>query len=180
MSVMNSIEELGLDATGLREVLAKYSDYRRAKTEELPFRDAANDDEKKVISKVRSKGIGLLLFGTVLLGALTAFSVVRKDGIVGIAILGLMFLLFLVFLIRNISIKATIMKATAVYKKFEYRTGDNPQAKSYYVTVIVDEPEKLLYPRIGISKADYEITEEGTEMYVVMNGGFLKAVPVHR
>lgn len=80
--------------------------------------------------------------------------------------MGLLTALFMAVTARVLCRKIQVVTGRAVIKT-KQRKQSKKKIYTYYVAVAVDEPEKAIYSRIPVSKADYDKIQEGTPIMVV-------------
>lgn len=107
-----------------------------------------------------------LMIGDILLLLIFVYVIVTKNTFIVISLMGVLTVLFMAETARVLGRKPQVVTGRAVIKTKQRKYGQR-RSYSYYAAVAVDAPEKAIYSRIPVSKADYDKIQEGTLIMVV-------------
>ena len=159
----------------IKNLSAKYADYRQAVPAAIKVRNAQNDIEKQNASKTAKNvnwivGVGIAAFAFTTIFAFATGQ--RKGGV--ISLIGTIALLY--FFLDSLLGKAKIAYGTAVWKHYRYMNHTRPWSqKMYYLTVIFEQPEKIIVQDIQTTKEVYDMVVEGTPVMVIKKGTLYQA-----
>lgn len=166
---------LGAAINEMQEVYSKYSEYRPTQLSDMPFYEPMNDLETSLANKEKNKNILLLVFGIVVIIAITVLSLKASGLFVMIAIA----VLFAGFLVAIIARPVTVLRGTAVLKQVKSSSASGSGSRSYYISFIIESPEKMLGASVPIAKNHFEMVSEGSQVLIVKLGGTYRAVPMN-
>ncbi len=106
------------------------------------------------------------MFCDILLLLIFVYVIATKNTFVVISLMGVLTALFITVTARVLCRKIQVVTGRAVIKTKQRRQGKR-RTYLYYAAVAVDEPEKAIYSRIPISKADYDKIQQGTPIMIV-------------
>ena len=158
----------------LKRLSVKYQDYKKAMPSKIRFRAPQNDYEREVASKVTNRvawiiGIGLIAFAAT---AVLAFRV----GQTGIAIVCILVTLFLgYFFFNGVLGKAKVAYGVAVWKHYRVDNVALESSKTFFFSVIFDEPEKIIVRDLQTNREDFDKMVEGSRVMVIKRGGIYMA-----
>lgn len=148
------------------EIPAEYAEYIRIHPGKIVYHDPENDEQAAIAAKMKMKTAVWLTIGDVLLMIIFVYVIATKNTFIVIFLMGLLTALFMTETARVMCRKLQVATGRAVIKT-KQRKQDSKKIYSYYVAVAVDEPEKAIYSRIPVSKADYDKIQEGTPIIIV-------------
>ena len=158
----------------LKNLSIKYHDYTQAMPSRIVGRDPQNDNEKQIAgSSARNTnwviGIGCLAFLATTIFAFCTGQI--KGGM--ISLVGTVVLLY--FCAIPFISKPKVAYGTAVWKHFRYNNYPREGSKMFFLTVIFEEPEKIIVKDIQTTRESYEAIAEGTPVIVVKKGNLCMA-----
>lgn len=180
MSGINKINNFFdvLESTG-----AKYlaEGYVRGKLSEVVYHDPENQEQEEIAKKIANRhknGSYVLYIFSVFCIVIAILSIIMKVG--NIWFIGCMIVISAVLVYTSIDAmkmerqKTKIITGKAISKQIRKTSssGRVHRNKRYYVTIIPDSGEKVIYDLIPISRDDYQRTTEGTPIMVVNKGPY--------
>ena len=168
--MINKFERMQSQMENLQELMEKYHEYRMVQVSEVAFHPPINAEQKKMAERVKLKNNLLAIF--FILASLFFFVLTIVKGMGLIAVLSVAFFACIMIGISAFVLATPLLVVTgkAIYKDFE-KSHDSTTRRRYYLTVIPDGEEKVLFRRVSVSKADYEKIGEGTPVLVVKLAG---------
>ena len=170
---------LGAAINEMQEVYSKYSEYRPTQLSDMPFYEPMNDLETSLANKEKNKNILLLVFGIVVIIAITVLSYFLSLKVSGLFVMIAIAVLFAGFLVAIIARPVTVLRGTAVLKQVKSSSASGSGSRSYYISFIIESPEKMLGASVPIAKNHFEMVSEGSQVLIVKLGGTYRAVPMN-
>lgn len=161
----------------IKNLSAKYADYRQAVPAAIKVRNAQNDIERQNAGKTEKNvnwviGVGFAAFAFTTIFAFATGQI--KGGV--LSLIGTLALLY--FFLESFISKPKIAYGTAVWKHFRYVNSVTTRARSskmYFLTVIFEQPEKIIVKDIQTTKEVYDMVVEGTPVMVIKKGTLYQA-----
>ncbi len=161
----------------IKNLSAKYADYRQAVPAAIKVRNAQKDIEKQNAGKTEKNvnwviGVGFAAFAFTTIFAFATGQI--KGGV--LSLIGTLALLY--FFLESFISKPKIAYGTAVWKHFRFANhagSGSRHTKLYYLTVIFEQPEKIIVQDIQTTKEVYEAVVEGTPVMVIKKGTVYQA-----
>lgn len=174
--IKRKIESFENYMNDLENGLEKYltEGYILKNNSEIIYQDPENDEQ---IAKARKSIRNNMTISIIVFVALVATLIGMI--ITGTSIGWVIFMAIFVAIIGYVIYKdrpgkqIQIMKGKAIHKyrrRLQTASGSISQNYNYFVTVIPDNEEKTIYRDLQVSKADYELIENGTPIMVVKGG----------
>lgn len=160
------IKEVSFEYQEIKELMEKYSDYKKVTTKEMVFREPVTEDEIECAKGCKKRTVGfmaifvaiyfLIVIPMIFFAKWDVSSELEK--IFLSCLISMPGVVATVFLILNLIRKPQIMIGKGIYKQ---HTGRKSQ-KTYYVTLVTDIPEKLLFSRVQFGTVDdyYSFNQE--------------------
>lgn len=148
------------------EIPVEYAEYIRIQPGKIVYHDPENNEQAAIAARMKIKTAAWLMIGDILLLLIFGYVIATKNTFVVISLMGVLTALFIAETARVLCRKPQVVTGRAVVKTKQRKQGKK-RIYSYYTAVAVDEPEKTIYPRIPVSKADYDKIQEGTPIMVV-------------
>lgn len=173
--VMSGFEELQAQINEMQQLQIKYEKmgYVLGNESQIKYQDPENDEQRSKARKSYGKnaaitGIVTVLFLAVFIAMIVTHSKIGPTILVGL-ICGLLIYLFVKDLPKK---HVQIMKATAIYKyqRMSHSGSSSHRTYTYFISVIPQDGEKLIFRDIQVSSEDYYKIEEGTPVMVVKGG----------
>lgn len=164
----------------MEKLAAKYSDYRLVGENDVSFREPEGN-EKSIVSKEKNKRVALLAVITLIFAVCTVlpfFIDAIEAQPIGYVIMGLLTLIGVLFLIKALKSHnmVTCGRVIAGYTHYNATAAGNnhDNKKTFFVSAVVDEDNKMMLRDIQLSKQDYENVNEGDEILIISTGSGLQ------
>ena len=177
MNRFDQINENIANLQGLKDLQAKYADYKSVLPSQFEYHDIENEEQEKIAKKIGNQKLLITAIATIAFGASSLLAFITGNTVLAIIIL-LITVVLLFVLISTLTSKPKVAYGKAVWKSWDYThtNGSMSKNKIYYVSVINDNgPEKLVCTRIQTTKVDYDRIEEGTPILVIKKGSIYHA-----
>ena len=160
--VQDAVEEI----EKMQELAVKYYDYRSGKATEIVYHDPETKEQEEKARAIQKKTSRLIYIVTACFLLMLVLTIATEKELWKILLMAAVTAVPSIFAVRAATRKLQVMTGKAVYKQAKVQDIAT-QRKLYYVSVIPDSGEKVIYTLIQISKEDYEKVEEGTPVLVV-------------
>jgi len=166
MRGINKVENM----FNLLEMLSeKYSGYKVVPTSSIVYHDPETPEQEEKAKRISKKVLGLYYLVSIAFLASAISSIIMDAPIWVIILLLIITTIFVISTLKTQFKKLQVMTGKAVYKNKE-RKSNNTGKYVYFISVIPDSGEKVIYRRIQVSENDYEQIKEGTPVMVVNKG----------
>lgn len=165
------------DFAKMEELMQKYlsEGYRLGSNSEMVYQDPENSIIAKEASRASRKPMIISIIVLIAMAATFAAMIVTGSDIKWTIFMGVVVVAIAIFVFKDIPGKSPkVMKATAIFKNKRFSGSLQDSARrtyTYFVTVIPESGEKIIFRDLQVSREDYEQIQEGTPILVV-KGGF--------
>ncbi len=147
------------------EIPVEYSEYMNPNSGRIVYCDPEDEEQAAIAAKVKAKMLFMMTIVVVFLLIFTVVAVTDGNKTTAAILMCAFTALFIGFTVRIVCIKPQVAIGRAVIKTKQLRQGSGRKF-SYHVAIAVDKPEKTIYSGINVSRKDYEIIQEGTQILV--------------
>lgn len=167
----DSIKELQKKINEITEISKKYASMGYKKSDQINFRNPKDEVEEAFVKKANIKHFAFIFFITIIFLLCFIFTFIVDAKVIIKVLLGIMTLVGAFFSIKTITTKE-LMIGKAIYKERKRSNSGNGKHRTYmYYVTVIDEENKLIHSRIQVSKIEYEIINEGTNILISKGSG---------
>ncbi|MBO5530567.1 MAG: hypothetical protein J5970_04140 [Bacilli bacterium] len=167
----DSIKELQKKINEITEISKKYASMGYKKSDQINFRNPKDEIEEAFVKKANIKHFAFMFFITFIFLLCFIFTFIVDAKVIIKILLGIMTLVGAFFSIKTITTKE-LMIGKAIYKEKKRSNSGNGKRRTYmYFVTVIDEENKLIHSRIQVSKIEYEIISEGTNILISKGSG---------
>lgn len=166
---MSRIDKLNNMFEVLNNLAEKYPEYKTGDVNKIVFHDPENEEQAQKAKKIASSVQRFLYLALIIFVATAVLMILAKTPIWATVLDIAICIVIGIIAIKSQIQKVQIITVKAIYKNRERMRNSN-NSYMYFISVIPDNGEKVIYQRIQISEEDYQKVTEGTPVMIVNKG----------
>mgnify|MGYP003315314466 CR=1 FL=1 len=173
---MNGFEKVSEFMENMQDTANKYVEYQRVEPENIVYHEITDERQLELVKKAVNKS-SFVVIAVLIAFLATGIYSICTGGILAGGMLLVFTALLVYFFIPGVISKPVVKEGKAIWKQTRRSGTDNNRKNkyTYYVTIIFEEPSKMLCQLIQTNKEDYEKIEEGTSVLLIKKGNLFYA-----